>query len=293
MNKEYNLIENYRQNENYLNEFYNFISIVFPGANFREWEEKGFWTDDYIPFSLMSGGKIVSNVCASLMRIVISGKEHSAVQFGAVGTLPEFRNKGLSKRLMNYAIKTLEPKADFFFLYANETVLNFYPKFGFKKFDEYLFIKNINPTIVNPKVIKLDIDNQNDYSILQNLLNNRIPVTQIFGAAGFQSITMWHLFNIYRNDIYYLEKEKSIIIMREKNNELLIFDVICNKEIDIDLITPKLIRSQNISKIKLYFPPDQLKYKYNNIEKESTDLFIRGNIMLPNEPYRLPVTAAT
>lgn len=293
MTNNYKLIENYASDENYLNDFHQFMSIVFPGANFRKWEEKGFWTDNYIPLSLISAGKIISNVCASLMKIIISGKEYSAVQFGAVGTLPEFRNKGLSKRLMNYAIKTLEPKADFFFLFANETVLNFYPKFGFNKFDEYLFIKNVDPVIANPQTRKLDVDDQNDYTILQILLSNRIPVTKIFGAAEYQPITMWHIFNIYRDDLYYLERDSAIIIMREKENELYIFDVICSEKIDVDSITPKLIHSKSVSKVKLYFPPDQLKFNYDKIEKESTDLFIRGSITLPAEPFRFPVTATT
>lgn len=54
-------------------------------------------------------------------------------------THPEYRKRGLSKRLMNKVLEEYENKYDFMFLFANHNVLDFYPKFGSKSINEYQF----------------------------------------------------------------------------------------------------------------------------------------------------------
>ncbi|GIO00553.1 hypothetical protein J5TS2_12210 [Brevibacillus halotolerans] len=54
-------------------------------------------------------------------------------------THPDYRNKGLSGKLMHYIIDKYEKECDFIYLFANETVLDFYPKFGFEKLQESSF----------------------------------------------------------------------------------------------------------------------------------------------------------
>ena len=99
------IIENYRDNELLRNEYYNFISKIFPSADFKEWYSKGFWTDKFNPISIIKDGKLISNVSATLMNIIVEGRNVRGIQIGAVGTLPEFRNQGLSRLLMEYVIE--------------------------------------------------------------------------------------------------------------------------------------------------------------------------------------------
>ena len=117
------IIDNYRNNDELRNKYYRFISEVFPGLSFEDWYAKGFWTDNYIPFSIIKSGKIISNVSASIMDTILGGKQYRAVQLGAVGTLPEYRNQGLSRNLIDHVISKYKNSVDFFFLFANETVM--------------------------------------------------------------------------------------------------------------------------------------------------------------------------
>ncbi|MFA6941771.1 MAG: GNAT family N-acetyltransferase [Clostridiaceae bacterium] len=48
-------------------------------------------------------------------------------------TNPDFRNRGLAAALINHIIEKYEKEYDFIYLFANATVLDFYPKFGFMK----------------------------------------------------------------------------------------------------------------------------------------------------------------
>ena len=65
------------------------------------------------------------------MNLIVNDKTVNGIQIGAVGTLPEYRNKGLSKYLMDLVLDKYQDSTDISFLFANETVTEFYPKFGF------------------------------------------------------------------------------------------------------------------------------------------------------------------
>ncbi|MCK5086595.1 MAG: GNAT family N-acetyltransferase [Melioribacteraceae bacterium] len=287
------IIENYRDDENLRNEFHNFISKVFPSISFKVWYSKGFWSDKHIPFSIIESGEIISHVSASLMNILIDGKKYKAVQIGAVGTLPDYRNKGLSRYLMNYVLDKFKDKTDFFFLYANETVLDFYPKFGFKNISEFKFIAESNIPKPRYSARKLNIKLDSDYQKLIELINHRRLLTKRFGAEDYGFITMWYIFNLYSDNLYYVEEEDVIIIKKEKDETLHILDVIFKKPFEFDSILEKIIESESIKSINYYFTPDQINYRYDNAVKENTELFVLGNIELGNSPFRFPATAVT
>jgi len=285
--------ENYRDNELLRNEYYNFISKIFPSADFKEWYSKGFWTDKFNPISIIKDGKIISNVSVTQMNIILEGRNVRGIQIGAVGTLPEFRNQGLSRLLMEYVINKYRKSTDIFLLFANETVLEFYPKFRFKRFEEKVFISEINIPETKPVTRKLNIQNESDFLLLQDLIDNRVEITKIFGAKDYGSITMWHVLNIYRENLYYFKDEDAIFIMKEENRQLHFYEIISRKYFNLDAALPKVIESSEINSIKFYFPPDQFKYNYDKIINEDNGLFILSDIKLSNNLYKFPETAIT
>ncbi len=287
------IFEKYRDNELLRNEYFNFISKIFPGADFKEWYSKGFWKDEYNPVSVIKDGKIISNISVARMNIIVEGRNLRGIQIGAVGTVSEFRNQGLSRVLMEYVIEKYSNETDIFLLFANETVLDFYPKFGFKKFEEKVFIFESNIPEPKPAARKLNIQNESDFLLLQELINNRIELTKIFGAKNFGFITMWHVLNIYRENLYHLNDEDAIFIMKEENRQLHIYEIICRKYFDLDSMLPKVIGSSEINSIKFYFPPDQLYFKYDKTFNEDNGLFILGDFGFINELYKFPLTAIT
>ncbi|NNG27225.1 MAG: GNAT family N-acetyltransferase, partial [Ignavibacteriaceae bacterium] len=234
-----------------------------------------------------------SNVSISEMELILNEKVCRGIQIGTVGTIPEYRNKGLSRYLMEYVIDKYKNSTDLFYLFANETVLDFYPKFGFKRFEEKTFILQLN--IPEPKFAakKLSIKNESDFLLLQDLIDNRVEITKIFGAKDYGSITMWHVLNIYRENLYYFKDEDAIFIMKEENRQLHLYEIICRKYFNLDAALPKVIESSEINSIKFYFPPDQLKYNYDKIINEDNGLFILSDIKFSNNLYKFPETAIT
>ena len=72
-------IEN--KDDYYQREYINFIKSIFPSADFTIWYEKGFWSDNYKPVSIIENGKIISNIGLTLMDILINDKKVYQIWF--------------------------------------------------------------------------------------------------------------------------------------------------------------------------------------------------------------------
>ena len=291
---DFKLVENYRDDENLRNKFNRFTEIVFSGLNFERWYKSGYWTPNYIPHSLIRNNKIIANVSISKMEIILNRKRIRGIQFGTVGTIPEYRKKGLSKYLMEYVLNKYENYTDIFFLFANDTVLDFYPKFGLQRKMESIYILNSTIPKTEYSARKLNIKNKKDFALIKEMLDKRLLLTSIFAAMNYSFISMWHLIYGFSDDIYFLEDENIIFILNYKKNKLHIWDIICAKPFDLSPILPKVIPQENINSIVFYFPPDELGFKYDEIvPDQKTMLFVKGKFPLKGKPFKFPTTAQT
>jgi len=273
--------------------FLEFTKTVFPGADFETWIRRGYWTCNYTPHELSSGGRIISSVGATPMSIWINGEKKKGVQIGTVGTLPEERNRGLARQIMVHVIGKYEEEADIFFLFANETVLDFYPKFGFERKYESVYRNLTGDENSGKNLNKLDLDKKGDRHLIDHMLKSRSPLTRLFGAENYGSITWWHLINVYPNDIYYWKDEELIIIMYPSDRTLKLMDVISADPPDQEKLIAEIAGFGNTSSILFLFPPDILGFPLHRMEKdEETLLFVRGDFS-PGPDFKFPVTAQT
>lgn len=162
----YHLVSDYKDIETYKESFNELAKIVF-GLDFKKWYEKGCWNDKYICYSYVDGEKVIANASINKMTLVSSGKEYKAIQVGTVMTHPDYRNQGLSRKLMNHIIEKYEQEYDFIYLFANESVLDFYPRFGFGKVQESSFSLKMSDFETQPEsthsLRRLDTNNTDDF----------------------------------------------------------------------------------------------------------------------------------
>ncbi|HYK73491.1 MAG TPA: GNAT family N-acetyltransferase, partial [Pseudoneobacillus sp.] len=135
--QEVSFVKGYQHDEK-LRKSFNLLATLIFGIEFESWYQKGYWRDKYIPYSFVVQDQVVANVSVNLIDMTINNSEKSAVQIGTVMTHPDHRGKGYSQLLMNKVL-TDYANADLFYLFANETVLDFYPKFGFQRMAETSF----------------------------------------------------------------------------------------------------------------------------------------------------------
>jgi len=195
---------------------------------------------------------------------------------------------------MNYVLKKYEEKVDLFYLFANETVIDFYPKFGFERKFEVLFKSFRQPEETKYAMRSLNLDEKRDLDIIQNLLMNRNCLTESFSPINYDFITMWHIIYIYSKNLYYFEEKNIIFILESKEKSLHIYDIISEENFELDSIFNKIIQNSEIEEIYYYFTPNQIGINsHETVPDEDSLFFIRGDFSLKNRTFKYPITGQT
>ncbi|WML38836.1 GNAT family N-acetyltransferase [Neobacillus sp. OS1-2] len=277
-------VKGYHDYERLRNSF-NQLALNTFGIEFETWFQHGYWTEKYQPYSYIDNGMVVANVSVNLLNLVISDESKQAIQIGTVMTHPDYRDKGLSRRLME---KVLEDfcHVDIVYLFANQTVLDFYPKFGFQRVEEVEFSMSYSqkPSLNLPKIKKLDGGNSDDLAFIYALAADRVSGSGIFGTSGSEELLMFYSIMVFNQDLYYLEEEKALVIFKIEGDILHLYDVVCREKVNAPGILSK-IAGVNINKVIFHFQPEMTEAAKMDVQPHETrnPLFIRNqtNITLP------------
>lgn len=125
------LISNYMKDDTYRHMLNELTRKTF-GFDFETWVTRGYFEGDYIPYSLMKEGKIISNVSANRMQFLQNGVEKNYIQIGTVMTDESYRKQGLAEKLMKHVIAEYEDKCDGIYLFGDLSALGFYQKMSFQ-----------------------------------------------------------------------------------------------------------------------------------------------------------------
>lgn len=292
---EYRLISDYKDIAKYKESFNELAKQIFE-LDFKDWYDKGCWNDNYICYSYVDGDKIIANASINKMIVIFNDKEYKAIQIGTVMTHPDYRQQGLAAKLMNHIIEKYEKDYDYIYLFANDTVLNFYPKFGFEKVQESSFSLKVSglkkPLTKKSALRKLDINMQTDFELMKEFAANRIPSSSILGVKNNEHLLMFYFILAFNDAIYYIEEEDSIVIFEQEEHQLHIFDIISTKKVNIDSILNCII-SADTEMIHFYFTPD---YDCKNlitefITKSDDTLFVRPSLKLETHHFLFPLTS--
>ena len=276
--EQFKFVKNYLENEKYRKSFSELGMKTF-SINFDQWYREGYLGENYINYSFLHEEKVVANVSANKFNIIHNGELKKAIQLGTVMTDEHYRKKGLSRKLMDTVLKEYEDY-DLIYLFASDSALDFYPKFGFKKVIEgkyELDTKEITGVeLNNDNIIKLDLENEEQKNIVERLVENRVPISQKLGIINNSSILNLYCNYEFRDDLYYIKEEDTIIILRRESNVVNLFDILSVDDFDLDNIISKIIRKED-KLIQINFIPKSKKYKIQFELEENTDdpLFVK------------------
>ena len=188
------------------------------GLSFERWYQSGYWGDSYIPYSFAKDGEIIANVSVNRMTHWWDGRLRQFIQLGTVMTDERFRRRGLIRRLMAEIERDFQGEAEGMYLFANDTVLDFYPRFGFQKAAEYQYERMAasfrtewerlaspagknNP--VQGTVRPVDMDNAPERSALEQAIreNQFSGPLAFFGNPG---LYMFYFSDFMKENLYYL-----------------------------------------------------------------------------------------
>lgn len=287
----YRLEKNVMQNVT-LRKAYNELAKKTFGLNFEAWYQSGYCGNTHIPYTLFDGKKAVSNVSVNCMEVAWQGKVRKYVQLGTVMTDPEYRNQNLSRYLMEEVLRDWKEKTDTIFLFANQSVLDFYPKFGFERQAQYQYsisieaanrkggeersIKKVN--LENRyEAEKLDIENPGHLKLLEKCYQKGNPFSKLQTVNGF-GLLMFYCGSFLKDCIYYIPEMDAVVIAEREKETLYCLDIFCEAGKDLKPILAA-VATEEISWIVFKFTPafaqtEQWNCEIKKIEDEDNALFV-------------------
>ena len=209
--------------------------------DFEGWVTGGYFEGDYIPYSYMDNGRILSNASANRMRFMQNGEMKYYIQIGTVMTDEEYRKQGLAARLIKHVISEYEKECDGIYLFGNLDASGFYEKMGFDKLNQYRyrikedFFDSIRQDNTFKPVIDMDDEVKNAYLKLvrESARNSSFEQINKFGLQMFYTSGL--------DNVYYSPDTDCYIVLDEEECTIL-QSVICGRKIPLS----EVIRNMDI-----------------------------------------------
>lgn len=251
------------------------------GFSFGRWQEQGLWDGDFECYSIIENGIMLANVSIYWMKLLINGIPKEYLQISTVATREEHRGKGLSRKLMEYIFNRYPETPDF--LVGNDSVREFYPKFGFTAvIDKQPYVECSLQK--QGEMLRLDItDPKIDF-----YLKGRTQYSGIFDCTNRYSINWFHLLYRYPKRIYEIPQLGLMLVAMQDNNILHIMDIAATKPVSFSQLIPQL-HFDGVDTIEFGFNPDWLDVDYHTRDNEMEDstLFVKGDFEVGTD-YILP-----
>jgi predicted N-acetyltransferase YhbS len=276
-NKEYTFIKDFKDDES-IRKSYNSLAQRIHGINFEDWYQGGYWWSGYMPYSLMDGQEIVANVAASIMDCVVLGQTKRYIQIGTVMTDSEYRNQGLSRHLMDRILEDWKDKCDMIYLFANDSVLNFYPKFGFTVANQYQYSKAIASSDGSIKAEKLDMSLDKNRKLLMERAANSVQISKL-SVVDNSGLTMFYCISFMKDEVYYLRELDAVVIAGFEGDALHLKDVFSESEVNLNDVIDAMgpLANKQAKRVVLGFTPnDVTEYDENLLEEEDLTFFVMG-----------------
>ena len=246
------------------------------GFGFDDWVEGGYFEGDYIPYSLVEDGRMISNVSANKMHFLQRGVEKNYIQLGTVMTDELYRKQGLARKLMEHVISTYGNECDGIYLFGNLSAVDFYLKNGFRIINQYrYFVKEeyLNKTEGSRfvSVNEMGEDIKNKYLQL---------VRDSYYISSFEQINKYGLQMFYTegfDTVYYAEDTDCFAVIDDEDG-MALQSVLCKEKISLADVVGRLAPENG--QLRLGFTPlDEDLYLCTSELYDGADdyrLFYRG-----------------
>lgn len=284
--KEYTLLIGYQDHVKYRSAFNDLAVKVF-SLSFEDWYQAGYWKEKYIPYTLFYEDKAVANLSVNIMDFFTIEKKQRCIQIGTVMTDENYRHKGLSRFLMEKAIDEWNGKCDFIYLYANNSAVDFYPKFGFDTVKEFECFKLIDNKSCHP-FEKLNMDVQANKDKLYDYAKN----SRAFGKLSMQEnadLVMFYCASFLKDNVYFIPSLDVMAVAKFEENKFQLLDVFGESNVELDEIIFSLADAKPYE-ISLGFTPQEIhSYEMRELTGGDTLFIQKGKALLFDNKLMFPV----
>lgn len=233
------LIHDYMTNDG-LRHSLNALTQKTFGFDFEAWFTNGYFEGDYIPFSWIENGTILSNVSANRMQFMQNGIIKNYIQIGTVMTDAAYRHQGLAKKLMQHVIRQYQDCCDGIYLFGDLSALDFYRKLGFAEGVQYQYTlksKYCRQTAAQPAFQPVD---KQDALMKQRYLD---AVRSSAANASLEQLNKFGLQLFYTSDLsnlYYAPSIDCFAVMELQQDTLLLHSVICKQRLPLQAVLAQI-----------------------------------------------------
>ena len=275
--KKFELIKAYQDNSTLRHSFNKLAEQTF-GIDFEDWYQNGFWSNNYVPYSMLADGEIIANVSVNLMNFIWNGEKRFFIQLGTVMTREDYRNQGCIRGLMEEIEKDYGKKAEGMYLFANDSVLSFYPKFGYEKEMEYQYSKEVH--ICGERTVKqIPMRKKSDWDKLERAIRSSTIHSRFEMTENIQLI-MFYVTKYMQENVYYIKESDSYVIAEIEEENLMIHAVYSQTSVKKGTtVLDDIIRAfgEEIRYVTLGFTPLNTEgYTACEIQEDDTTLFLKG-----------------
>ena len=267
-----NILSGYRHDKA-LRDSFNALAEQTFGLNFEGWYQNGFWGDNYDPHSIVIDGEVAANVSVNRTDLVFGGKRYHILQLGTVMTAPEHRGKGLGRAIMEYIEKTYAD-ADGIYLFANDTVVDYYPRFGFRPAREMAYSKSFALTGENVAE-QVPMDGPAAWAKLtaameKSTFREGCPMVDNPGLIFF------YVSQFMQEAVYFIPHLDAWVIAEPEEGSLTIHNIFADSAVTIEDVARAF---GNVDRVHLGFAPaDPTGWEISELREEDTHFFVKGAV---------------
>lgn len=269
------------------------------GFDFADWHASGGWGDLYIPHAMLDGNRMVSNVSVNRVRFDLDGIKKDYIQIGTVMTDEKYQRKGLNGQIMERVLKEYESRADGIYLFANDSVLDYYPKFGFrpsKEYEYYLPLDGASGSSMEktePYALqKLDMTQAGQSGLLYRKIGNysidpkfRNQNDGLYMSENLGLYQFWIMAG-FGDSIYYLPETGTYVVASAEGQILNISQIFGKVQVEI-LRLAKAFGKEIREVVLGYTPAHKELFQVREHKEEDSTLFVLGEDLRRIERERM------
>jgi GNAT superfamily N-acetyltransferase len=253
--------------------FIDFIRTIH-NVDFTEWDAAGYWDDDYIPFSWFAGNRLVANACVYTMPAIVGGEACRIAQISGVGTAPEYRRRGLNRKLHEAALAFALRDHRFAFLFSDEDAMPFYAKVGFVRVADHAPFVRLAGTAPRGGLERIDLGSKPELDALYELACARAPLSEVLSNFN-PKLLMYHAIYTLREHAWRIPALGATVFMKRSGAKTIVYDVLARDLPDFDSLYPYL-SSGTAEEFEFRFPTDRLEIAGAQLREVKSNAHVIG-----------------
>ena len=255
--------------------------------NFENWYQNGYWKENYIPYAAVREGQVIANVSVNPMTFSENGILHHYIQVGTVMTDSAFRGQGLCRLLMEAVEKDWADRAEAIYLFANDTVLDFYPRFGFQRVQESRFFAPLSACIPDRPAVPVPMADPENRAALERAILSGVPQGS-FNMVGNPGLILFYASQFLTENVWYLPAQNAWVIAEAEGDTLLLDAIFAPCPVDPReaaalLAGPFCERfpqaARSLSRLECGFAPSDTRgFEVCPLDNDDDALFVKGRL---------------